>query len=145
MKKLEGEDIELDSMPDLTVVDRFHTGFRAQLARQLTAKGYFHSIVTSAQILSDEENKTIVAYPLRTLEEGEHQFVLTLQDPTSNILYEPIVIPFHIVHDEWGYLKSYMLDAGSVSAIGVMIAALGAWNIRRYRKKEKKRVYDGDY
>lgn len=129
----------------LLVIDHLEYGFKAQLHRELDTKGYFSSIVTSAGMLSDSSIKTIVAFPSLPLEEGKHEFILTLREPVTNTYYDPVIVPFEIVSDKWGYLKSYLYGGGSASIMAALIGVAGIIRIRRMKRLKKVRVYDKDY
>lgn len=133
------------NMKPVTVIDNLKQGFRAQLTKELDAKGYFSSIVTSAQMLSDTSVRTIAAYPSQSLEKGPHQFILTMREPIHDTYYDPLVIPFEIIYDQWGYLKTYMYAGGSTSAAALVISAMGVIYIRKHNKAKRRRVYEGDY
>ncbi|MFN7160592.1 MAG: thrombospondin type 3 repeat-containing protein [Candidatus Gracilibacteria bacterium] len=132
-------------MQPLLVLNHLEHGFKGQLTQELEAKGYFSSIVTSAQILSDTAMRTIVASPTVPLEEGNHEFILTLKEPVNDTFYDPLVIPFEVVYDKWGYLKSHMYAGGYASALAMIISTVGVFRIRKLRKRKKTRVYDRDY
>lgn len=132
-------------MKPLMVVGALQQGFKAQLSQELEARGYFSSIVTSAQILSDTSKRMIVAFPSMALDEGRHQFILTLREPINETFYDPLVIPFDILYDRGGYLKAYLENATYGVGVAVFIGGMGMLWIRSVRKKKRARIYDGDY
>lgn len=132
-------------MKPLTIVGALKQGFKAQLSQELEARGYFSSIVTSAQILSDTSKRMIVAFPSMTLDEGRHQFILTLREPINETFYDPLVIPFDILYDKGGYLKAYLESTTYGIIAAVAIGSMGMVWIRSVRKKKRARIYDGDY
>lgn len=133
------------NMSPLLVLNGLEQGFKAQITHDIDARGYFSSIVTSAQVLSDTAMRTIVASPTIPLENGMHEFILTLKEPVNDTFYDPLVIPFEVIYDKWGYMKSYMFAGGYVSAMALIISTVGVFHIRRIKKKKKARVYDNDY
>lgn len=115
-------------------------GFQALLNEQYQLQGYYSSVVTNAQMISDASTKTIVALPPTPLSPGEHMLTLVVSKKDSKDIYEPIEIPFEIKELlPVGYLKADVLTVTNTSAI-LIAMVIGMGTIILVRKKRKKRA-----